>query len=155
MGSFIEDAKSSWLSQIKKHASSGVMSVQADKKVVDHVDELLSWKIDFVVVKDEGRVIQGVVGRDQLRDIINEKRLEAHRGDADVSEMSFRDLLSDENLREYYVIDEDSPKTEAPVWIKGLPAREILIIKNKIVQAVVDRRWFKKWQNLLQFARAY
>lgn len=156
MGTFVDDAKSNWLSQIKEHASLDVMSVQGDRKIVDHVDDLLSWKIDFVVVKDKGKVIQGVVGRDQLHEIINERRLEAGKGltDQALSEMSFRDLLSAEDLREYYIIDEDAPKEQAPVWIKGLPAREILIMKDKIVKAVVDRRWFKKWQNLLQFVRA-
>jgi len=153
----IEEAKTHWLSQIKEYASSDVMSIQEDKKVVDNIEDLMSWKIDFVVVKDKGKVIQGVVGRDQLNEIITEKKLEARRGgsDIDISQMSFRDVLDSEGLREYYVINEDAGKTDTPLWLQGLPAREVLIIKDKIVKAVVDRRWFRKWQNLLQFARSF
>jgi hypothetical protein len=151
----MEEAKTSWLTQIKEFASSDVMSVQADRKVIDHVDDLMSWKIDFIVVKGEGKVIQGVVGRDQLNDIINEKKLETRNGTAvtDLRKMSFRDILESEGLREYYVINEDAPKS-GQLWLQGLPAREILIIKDKIVKAVVDRRWFKKWQSRLGLARS-
>jgi hypothetical protein len=156
-GSMVEEAKSQWLSQIKEYASSDVLSVQEDRKVVDHVDDLMSWKIDFVVVKDKGKVIQGVVSRDQLNEIITEKKLEARNGasDIDIRQLSFRDVLENEDVKEYYVINEDLQRSDAQLWLHGLPAREILIIKDKIVQAVVDRRWFRKWQNLLQLARSF
>jgi predicted transcriptional regulator len=151
-----EESKGHWLSQIKEFASSDVLSVQEDRKVVDHVDDLMSWKIDFVVVKDKGKVIQGVIGRDQLTEIMTEKKLQIRKGkDIDLSQMSFRDVIETENLKEYYVINEDAAKNEAPLWQQGLPAREILIIKDKIVKAVVDRRWFKKWQRLLRLARSF
>lgn len=152
----MEEAKTHWLSQIKEYASSDVLSIQEDKKVVDNIEDLMSWKIDFVVVKDKGKVIQGVVGRDQLNEIINEKKLQARNGsETDLSQLSFRDVLDSEDLREYYVINEDAGKVDTPLWLQGLPAREVLIIKDKIVKAVVDRRWFRKWQNLLQFARSF
>lgn len=155
-GSMADESKSHWLAQIKQFASSHVLSVQEDKKIIDHVDDLLSWKIDFVVVKDKGKAIQGVIGRDQLNEIVTEKKLEVRNGsEADLSQLSFRDLLESGNLKEYYVINEDAEKSVAPPWLHGLPAREILIIKDKIVKAVVDRRWFKKWQNLLWLARSY
>lgn len=155
-GSMADESRSHWLSEIKQFASSDVLSVQEDRKVVDHVDDLLSWKIDFVIVKDKGKVIQGVIGRDQLTDIITEKKLAVQNGaTTDISELSFRDLLDSEDLKEYYVINEDAEKNQAPLWLSGLPAREILIIKDKIVKAVIDRRWFRKWQRLLRIAHSF
>lgn len=155
-GSMAEESRSHWLSEIKQFASSDVLSVQEDKKIVDHVDDLLSWKIDFVVVKNKGKVIQGVIGRDQLTEIITEKKLSVRHGaDTDISQLSFRDVLESENLKEYYVINEDAEKSQAPLWLSGLPAREILIIKDKIVKAVIDRRWFRKWQRLLRLAHSF
>ena len=149
-----DESKNHWLSEIKQFASSEVLSIQEDKKIVDHVQDLLSWKIDFVIVKNKGKAIQGVIGRDQLTEIITEKRLESRDG-SDLSQMSFRDLLESGNLKEYYIINEDSEKSVAPLWMYGLPAREILIIKDKIVKAVIDRKWFRKWQNVLRLARLY
>jgi|GEM_PF-6867271 len=155
-GSMADESRSHWLSEIKQFASSDVLSVQEDKKVVDHVDDLLSWKIDFVVVKNKGKVIQGVIGRDQLTEIITEKKLSVRHGaETDISQLSFRDVLESENLKEYYVINEDAEKSQAPLWLSGLPAREILIIKDKIVKAVIDRRWFRKWQKLLRLAHSF
>lgn len=154
--SMAEESRSHWLSEIKQFASSDVLSVQEDRKIVDHVDDLLSWNIDFVVVKDKGKVIQGVIGRDQLTEIMTEKKLAVRNGaETDISQLSFRDLLESENLKEYYVINEDAEKNEAPLWLSGLPAREILIIKDKIVKAVIDRRWFRKWQRLLRLAHSF
>jgi len=155
-GSMADESRSHWLSEIKQFASSDVLSVQEDKKVVDHVDDLLSWKIDFVVVKNKGKVIQGVIGRVQLTEITTEKKLSVRHGaETDISQLSFRDVLESENLKEYYVINEDAEKSQAPLWLSGLPAREILIIKDKIVKAVIDRRWFRKWQRLLRLAHSF
>ena len=151
--SLTEEAKTGWLSQIKEHASYDVMTVQADKKVLDHVQDSMSWNIDFIVVKDEGKVIRGVIGRDQLDDIVNEKKLEVSSGgEVDLNRMSFRDVVNSADIKEYYLIDQNKTKTEPTLFMQGLPPREVVLMKDSKVEAVVDRRWFKRWQGLVKFA---
>jgi hypothetical protein len=152
--SLITEAKNRWISQIKEFASSNVVTVQEDKKVVDQIADLMEWKIDFVVVKDSGKVIKGVIGRDQLNDLVNEKRLE-HRDATDgqdLTRMSFRDLIENHDLKEYYIFDENKESSDPSSWLPSLPAREVVIMKDKVVKAVVDRRWFRKWLGLAKFA---
>lgn len=153
--SLAEEAKNGWWSQIKDYASYDVVTIQQDKKVIDHVDDLMSWKIDFIVVKDEGKVIRGVIGRDQLNDIVNEKKLEVRGGaDANLNEMSFRDVIDTHDHKEYYLIDEKNQKSDPKLW-QGLPAREVVLLRDQHVEAVVDRRWFKRWQGLLRLAKYF
>lgn len=151
--SLIAEAKQLWLAQIGKYASKEVATVQQSHRVLDHADELLSWNIDFVVVKDEGKVIRGVIGRDQLREVINKKKIEVRTGATamDLSKLSFRDVIDSSNFGEYYLLDRDNLKPEA--WTNDLPARELIITKDKTVEGVVDRRLFKRLINLLNFAR--
>jgi signal-transduction protein with cAMP-binding, CBS, and nucleotidyltransferase domain len=154
--SLTEEAKTGWLSQIKDYASYDVMTIQEDKKVLDHVQDMMSWNIDFIVVKDEGKVIRGVIGRDQLNDIVNEKKLEVRSGsEGDLKKMSFRDIVDATDMKEYYVIDQNKTKSEPTLWMQGLPAREVVLIKDEKVEAVVDRRWFKRWQGLVKIARYF
>ena len=140
-------------SEAQEYMSYDVVSVQEDNKVVDHVQDLLSWNIDFVVVKDKGKVVRGVIGRDQLNDIVNEKVLDSRNGKSteDLTKMSFRDLIENKDLKEYYIIDEDKERSEANLWVDGLPPREVVIMKNHAVKAVIGRRWFRRWQRLVRF----
>ncbi len=151
-GSLAAEAKRLLLAQIKDYASYDIVTVRDDRRVVEQVQSLMEWKIDFIVVKDQGKVVKGVIGRDQLGDIVREKILEARAAgrEADLKRMSFRDLLQDEDFKEYYVLDEGEVTKPDPQLWQGLPPREVLIVKDKAVKAVVDRRWFRRWQSLLR-----
>jgi predicted transcriptional regulator len=147
--SMASKAKERW-ARIKNFASFDVITVQEESKVVDHVAGLQSWKIDFIVVKDKGKVVRGVIGRDQLNDIVNERVLDARAGKPgpDLRRLSFRDVIEDEDLREYYLVDQNNESSDPKLWMEGLPPREVVIVKDKTVKAVVGRRWFKRWLQL-------
>jgi hypothetical protein len=142
--------KFNWWKRIKNFASYAVVTVQEDSKVIDHVPDLQSWKIDFIVVKDKGKIVRGVIGRDQLNDIVNEQRLQARSGSANIDPrgLSFRDVIANDDLREYYLVDQNNVHSDPKLWLQDLPPREVVIVKDKAVQAVVDRRWFKRWLRL-------
>jgi len=63
-------------------------------------------------------------------------------------------LIAGNEFREYYLLDKNSPAEESNLWIQDLPAREVVVIKDKTVEAVMSRRWFKRWQRLFRFARS-
>jgi hypothetical protein len=153
-------ARDKWIAKIKDFASTDIVTIQAEQRVLDHAQDLLSWKIDFIVVKDKDKIIRGVIGRDQFNDLLNEKLLQTRMCQnisdlnlhKNLSHFSFRDLIASGAFQEYYVIDQDHPSTVPNLWMQGLPPREVVIIKDKVVDSVVDRRWFKRWQSLIRFA---